>query len=81
MATGLPCVVSDRVGCATDLAVEGRTGEVFPCGDIFELARAIERVRIGGSRGHACRELVSRFSFRTRQRASSTRVAEPSSDD
>ena len=63
MACGLPCVVSDRVGCAPDLVESGHTGEVFPFGDPAELARAVERVRSGESRAEACRERVHNFSF------------------
>ena len=33
MATGLPAVVSDRVGCAPDLVSPGETGEVLRAGD------------------------------------------------
>lgn len=63
MACGLPCVVSDRVGCAPDLVESGQTGEVFPFGDPAELARAVERVRSGPSRAEACRQRVHHFSF------------------
>ena len=63
MATGLPCVVSDRVGCAPDLVENGHTGEVFSFGDPTELARALERVRTGPSRAGTCRERVHDFSF------------------
>jgi len=38
MACGLPAVVSDRVGCRPDLVLPGRTGEVFPFGDVRALA-------------------------------------------
>jgi glycosyltransferase involved in cell wall biosynthesis len=34
MACGLPAVVSDLVGCAEDLVMEGTTGLKFACGDI-----------------------------------------------
>jgi glycosyltransferase involved in cell wall biosynthesis len=66
MATGLPCVVSDRVGCAPDLVIPGETGEVFPAGDAGDreaLARAIERVRTGPDRGPACRARAAAHSF------------------
>ena len=63
MACGLPCVVSDRVGCAPDLVESGHTGEVFPFGDPAELAWAVERVRSGPSRAEACRERVHNYSF------------------
>ncbi|MFQ5668834.1 MAG: glycosyltransferase family 4 protein, partial [Candidatus Binatia bacterium] len=45
LAAGLPCVVSDRVGCAPDLVSPGETGEIFPMGDISGLAAALMRVR------------------------------------
>jgi len=41
MACGLPAVVSDRVGCAADLVVPGRTGFVVPAGDVNALADAM----------------------------------------
>ncbi len=44
MACGLPAVVSDAVGCGPDLIEEGRTGMIFPLGDVAALARAIEAV-------------------------------------
>lgn len=68
MACGLPCVVSDRVGCAPDLVIEGQTGEVYPFGDKEQLARALERVRDDGSRARACEERVEQFSFRASTR-------------
>ena len=33
LATGLPCVVSDAVGCAPDLIRDGETGYVYPLDD------------------------------------------------
>ncbi len=44
MACGLPCIVSDRVGCREDLIVEGVTGYSHPCGDIDALARLMRHV-------------------------------------
>jgi glycosyltransferase involved in cell wall biosynthesis len=62
LATGLPCVVSDRVGAAPDLIVPGTTGDVFPVGDVAALAAAVERVRArecaSGARGRAERRAV-----------------------
>ena len=40
MATGLPCVLSDRCGAAMDLAELPRN-RVFPCGDVLGLASQI----------------------------------------
>jgi glycosyltransferase involved in cell wall biosynthesis len=42
MASGLPAIVSDRVGCAPDLIQRARTGEVFPCGDVRGLSMIME---------------------------------------
>lgn len=63
MACGLPAVVSDAVGCAPDLIDPGETGEVFPMGDVEELARSLERALL----------LVG--SARTRQALEATRQA------
>jgi glycosyltransferase involved in cell wall biosynthesis len=67
MATGLPCVVSDRVGCAPDLVAPGETGEVFPMGDEAALTSALERVRERCRIGHdwavASRQRMTRYSF------------------
>lgn len=38
MAAGRPAIVSDAVGCAPDLIDAGRTGWVFPVGDVDALA-------------------------------------------
>ena len=38
MACGLPAIVSDRVGCGPDLIDDGKTGALFPFGDIGALA-------------------------------------------
>lgn len=41
MNFGLPAIVSNRVGCADDLVVEGATGFVFPAGESSALADRI----------------------------------------
>src|SRR6185503_11315500 len=67
MATGLPCVVADRVGCAPDLVTPGATGEIFPAGNLAELAEALGRIRAGVESGRdharACRERAASHSF------------------
>src|SRR5207237_3143553 len=66
MATGLPAVVSDHVGCAPDLVISGETGEVFPVGNIEAAAAALARVRSRGGReamGPACRARAAECSF------------------
>jgi len=65
---GVPCLVSDRVGCAPDLIVPGVTGLVFPTNQDRALAAAIAQIwpllgtlptRI------ACRERVANYSIAT----------------
>ncbi|MGH9441726.1 MAG: glycosyltransferase family 4 protein [Thermoanaerobaculia bacterium] len=45
-ALGVPSVVSDRCGCVgpTDVARDGETALVYPCGDVGQLAAAISRL-------------------------------------
>jgi glycosyltransferase involved in cell wall biosynthesis len=40
----LPVIVSDAVGCAPDLAVAGRNGEVFSAGSVSDLGIALQRL-------------------------------------
>ncbi len=67
LATGLPCVVSDRVGCAPDLVTPGETGEIFPMGDVAALTAAVARVRDQRGAGHdwapACRRRADSYSL------------------
>jgi glycosyltransferase involved in cell wall biosynthesis len=67
LATGLPCVVSDRVGCAPDLITPGETGDVFRMADVAALADALGRVRRRIEAGHewapACRARASAYSY------------------
>src|SRR5205807_920130 len=34
MACGLPCIVTDKVGCGPDMIVPNRTGSVYRMGDV-----------------------------------------------
>jgi len=43
LACGTPVVVSDTVGCAPDMVIEGQTGAVYPMGDVDALSQALER--------------------------------------
>ena len=66
MATGLPAVVSEHVGCGPDLVVKGETGEVHRTGDANDLAAALARVRKAGGRtemGEACRARARLYGF------------------
>lgn len=44
LACGRPLVLSDAVGCAPDLAVEGSAGRTYPCRDIHALGEALASV-------------------------------------
>ncbi|MCP9900247.1 glycosyltransferase [Cyanobium sp. Cruz CV13-4-11] len=69
MACGLPAIVSDQVGCAEDLVIEGRTGLVSPVGQPAALAAALGRMAAdpaaAARMGAAAKELVQdHFSVR-----------------
>ena len=62
---GLPCVVSDGVGCGPDLIVPGATGEIFRSDSAAELASAVTRVAALIGRAEVrdqCRAAVARYS-------------------
>jgi len=44
MACGLPCIVSDKVGCGPDLIDRDETGAIYPLGDVGALAEAMRHV-------------------------------------
>ena len=44
MACGTPAIVSDAVGCAPDLIIEGETGYQFPVGKTEILAQRVEQL-------------------------------------
>ena len=53
MACGLPCMLSDRVGCGPDLITRGETGFVFPSGDVDAMTDCIQE--FAGTPGLAAR--------------------------
>lgn len=62
---GLPCVVSDAVGCADDLIEPGVTGEIAAAGDAASLAGAMEkaaRLTGDGAVRAQCREKIAGYS-------------------
>ena len=65
MASGLPAIVSDRVGCGPDLVEDGVTGATFPFGDIGALAdrlvRYADRAALSAMGRHA-RERIAAYS-------------------
>lgn len=42
MTGGIPCIVSDKVGCHSDLIDDGKTGFVFKNGNVSDLTKKIE---------------------------------------
>lgn len=54
MASGLPAIVSDQVGCHPDLILPGKTGRVFPCGDLSSLAHRLAEMANDPAR---CRDM------------------------
>jgi glycosyltransferase involved in cell wall biosynthesis len=67
MASGLPAVVSDAVGCGPDLVRAGETGQVFPCADVDALAARLGELaadRAGlAAMGAAARRHVEGYSL------------------
>lgn len=55
MQFGLPVIVSDKVGCADDLVLDGQTGLVFPSGDAHSLSRAMSALMADPDRGRRMR--------------------------
>jgi glycosyltransferase involved in cell wall biosynthesis len=68
MHLGLPCMVSDLVGCQRDLVIPGQTGWVFPANDSAALAAAL-RTALRSSPEEldrlsaAARERVARYTY------------------
>ena len=67
LATGLPCVVSNAVGCAPDMIRDGESGYVYPLGNVDALAAAFAKVRFRKAAEHdwgsSCRGVVAEFSY------------------
>lgn len=67
MATGKPVIVSDAVGCAHDLVVNGINGFVFPVGNVRALTEALAKVVSAPehalSMGLASRKIIESWSF------------------
>jgi hypothetical protein len=67
LASGIPAVVADYVGCAPDLVVSGRTGERFQSGDVGALTEALRNIRAQlfeeRVTAQSCRQLIGSFNF------------------
>jgi glycosyltransferase involved in cell wall biosynthesis len=71
LAHGLPCVVSDAVGCALDLIRDGATGAIFEAGNADDLAVALRRVLPllnNAAVRTRCREIVEDYSVKVAAR-------------
>jgi glycosyltransferase involved in cell wall biosynthesis len=66
-ASGLPLVLSDRVGAAHDLLVDGENGFVVPADDVDATAAALKRLaddpELRRSMGTRSRELVRGWGY------------------
>lgn len=66
MASGRSAIVSDRVGCASDLVHDGVTGFTFSCGSLEGLTRCMielsDRTK-AEAMGNAARELIADWSI------------------
>ncbi len=63
---GLPCLVSDAVGCLPDLVISGETGESFAAGSVESLRSGIERsLALIGTQEirNRCRQQVQQYSI------------------
>jgi glycosyltransferase involved in cell wall biosynthesis len=64
MNAGKAIVVSEKVGCAPDLVLEGQNGRTFPVGDIAALADAIRwAIKHSNSAKDISFNLIQRWSF------------------
>jgi glycosyltransferase involved in cell wall biosynthesis len=66
-ASGLPLLLSDRVGAAADLLVDGRNGFLVAAGEVHEAARALRRLaaepELRQELGTRSRELVRDWGY------------------
>jgi glycosyltransferase involved in cell wall biosynthesis len=66
-ASGLPLLLSDRVGAVADLLVEGRNGFLVPAGDVQAAAAALNRLAadpaLRSELGAHSRELVGGWAY------------------
>ena len=67
MCAALPVVVSNQVGCATDLVKDGVNGYLVPAGDVHALVSAIGTLLVDERKrkqmGAASRSIIARWSF------------------
>ena len=67
MASGLPIVVSDKVGCARDLVHQNESGFVIPVGDVNQWSLAMTKLLhdadLRERMGKRARELAEQWDY------------------
>ncbi len=64
MNAGKAVIVSDRVGCAADLVIEGQNGRTYPMGDIAALAEVISwAITHHATAGDISRKKIQQWSY------------------
>jgi glycosyltransferase involved in cell wall biosynthesis len=67
LAAGVPCIVSERVGCGPDMIENGKTGFIIPFKDTGAQAKALRDIRARLERGESfseeCRARAAAYSF------------------
>lgn len=67
MSVGRPIVVTDRVGCQTDLVHDGVNGFVYPVGNVAALSRCLRRLfddpALRASMGEQSRRIIRKHSY------------------
>lgn len=69
MACGTPAVVSDAVGCGPDMVEQGKTGCIYPVGDVQALAGAVKRMLLSGIPEKTRQELKAKLQGYSVERA------------
>ena len=69
LCLGVPVIVSDHVGCASDLVIPEKTGLIFPAGDVDALRRSLQTAFSEGGRqltlwGQNGQHHISHYSYR-----------------
>ncbi len=68
MCYGMPVIASNRVGATGDAVIDGKTGYVFPCGDVEALASRMRTLatdhELRRRMGHNARKWIDTWSFR-----------------
>jgi glycosyltransferase involved in cell wall biosynthesis len=67
MASGLPVIVSDKVGCAADLVLNGKNGFIFESGNLHSLVNCLSLVikdsNVSSQMGESSRQIIKQYNF------------------